>query len=377
MNPSAFAATGLLLPAVRFDACDAPDASPQGRLDHWRATVAPTVEIDVAPEQLTADWSVRTSGWNVGGTMIVLGSYSPQTLTRRPRPTGGDPFDHYVLHLNQAPQAFSLATAERRVSVGPRQSVLTDFAQPRSLQCGHGEVLSMFIPRPALDALLPRPLDLHGVLLEGACSTILASHLQSLSALLPRMTRKEAPDAMQATLQLVAASLAPSVHRLGLARPVTDGTLLQQIRRFMEDNLSDEGLGADRICAHFRISRSTLYRLFEAEGGVSSYLQDRRLLRIHGLLASPSQHCYLGRLAEDNGFKSATHFSRAFRAKFGYSPRETRAQRGCAAERSVDAPARAGANDVAGNVARTSTLGRWLTSSPSFAGEALAWRHGG
>ncbi|SFM92014.1 hypothetical protein [Variovorax sp. OV329] len=36
------------------------------------------------------------------------------------------------------------------------------------------------------------------------------------------------------------------------------------------------------------------------------------------------QRCYFGRLAADNGFKSATHFSRAFRAKSGHSPRETR-----------------------------------------------------
>ena len=127
----------------------------------------------------------------------------------------------------------------------------------------------------------------------------------------------------------------------------------------MEDHLAEEDLGADSICAHFRISRSTLYRLFEAEGGVLNYLQDRRLVRIHGLLASPTQRCYLGRIAADNGFKSATHFSRAFRAKFGYSPRETRTGQACVTGSS--------ARGAQGAAALDSTFGRWLISAPAIA----------
>jgi AraC-like DNA-binding protein len=65
-----------------------------------------------------------------------------------------------------------------------------------------------------------------------------------------------------------------------------------------------------------------LFRIFEREGGVANYVRDRRLLRVHALLAAPDQRRYLSRIAEDHGFTSATHFSRAFRAKFGYAPRK-------------------------------------------------------
>jgi AraC-like DNA-binding protein len=161
---------------------------------------------------------------------------------------------------------------------------------------------------------------------------------------------------MVATLQLLAASLAPTIDMLGLARPALEGALLRQIRQYMDEHLAEEDLGVDTLCAHFRVSRSTLYRLFEAEGGVLNYLQDRRLVRIHRLLASPMQRSYLGRIAADNGFKSATHFSRAFRAKFGYSPRETRIGQACVA-RVAHAPA----------VLDASTFGRWLVSAPAVA----------
>lgn len=340
----------LLLPAESFEPGEGSAAQ---RLERWRHCVGPALDVNVSPDEMRPGWSTSTTGWKLGGVMVVRGNYAPQVLTRRADAIAADQLDPYVLHLNQAPQAIQLDAAGRRISAGQRQLLLSDFAQPRALRC-EGDVLTVFIPRQALDALMPRQLDLHGVVPTGACATILASHLQSLASLLPAITQKEAPDAMVATVQLLAASLAPSVDRLGLARPAIEGALLRQIRQFMEHHLAEEDLGTDRICAHFRISRSTLYRLFESEGGVLSYLQDRRLTRIHALLASPSQRCYLGRLAADNGFKSATHFSRAFRAKFGHSPRETREGQICVA---------AGRASQA-SPSNESTFGRWITSVP-------------
>jgi len=338
----------LLLPAESFEPGE---GSAQQRIERWRACVGPALEVGIAADQMPPDWSTTTTGWNLGGVMAVRGNYAPQVLTRRAEAIAADKLDPYVLHLNQAPQPMHLDANGRRTTIGQRQLLLSDFAQPRSVHC-EGDVLTVFIPRKALDALLPRPLDLHGVVPTGACATILASHLKSLAALLPRITRKEAPDAMVATIQLLAASLAPSVDMLGLARPAVEGALLREIRQYMEDHLSEEDLGTDRICAHFRLSRSTLYRLFEADGGVIAYLQDRRLIRIHALLSSPTQRSYLSRIASDNGFKSATHFSRAFRAKFGHSPRETREGQLCVA----------GARTAPGSSANGSVFGRWLSA---------------
>lgn len=339
----------LLLPVETF----APgEGSAQQRLDRWRECVGPALDVGISPDEMPHDWSTVTRGWKLGDVMIVRGDYAPQVLTRRAAAIATDRLDPYVLHLNQAPQAIHLDAHGRRTSAGQRQLLLSDFAQPRSLRC-QGDVLTVFIPRNALDALLPRQLDLHGIVPTGACATILASHLQSLASLLPYITRKEAPEATVAITQLLAASLAPSVEMLGLARPAIEVALLRQIRHFIEEHLTDEDLGAARICAHFRISRSTLYRLFEAEGGVLSYLQGQRLLRIHALLASPTQRCYLGRLAADFGFKSATHFSRAFRAKFGYSPRETREGQLCATS----------VRRTKASPLHESTFGRWMTST--------------
>jgi len=93
-------------------------------------------------------------------------------------------------------------------------------------------------------------------------------------------------------------------------------------RHFIEQHLADETLGTDTVCAHLRISRSTLYRVFAGLGGVADYIRERRLSRVHRILSGSHDRLNMARLAEAHGFKSASHFSRAFRQEFGYSPSE-------------------------------------------------------
>ena len=67
------------------------------------------------------------------------------------------------------------------------------------------------------------------------------------------------------------------------------------------------------------ISRSNLYRVFKPKGGVASYIHRRRLVVIHRILSNPKEHRRVSIIAAQYGFISLAHFSRAFRAEFGYS----------------------------------------------------------
>jgi transcriptional regulator GlxA family with amidase domain len=57
---------------------------------------------------------------------------------------------------------------------------------------------------------------------------------------------------------------------------------------------------------------------------VAQYIKERRLARVHEILSQSSERPHIARLAESHGFKSAAHFSKAFREQFGYSAREVR-----------------------------------------------------
>jgi AraC-like DNA-binding protein len=104
------------------------------------------------------------------------------------------------------------------------------------------------------------------------------------------------------------------------------GLLRAQIRAHIAERLADPRLGPEAIArAHF-ISRSYLDRLFEDEPRtVAETIRDARLERCRQDLADPR---LAGRtildIALSWGFCSAAHFSRAFRARYGMSPRDAR-----------------------------------------------------
>jgi AraC-like DNA-binding protein len=125
---------------------------------------------------------------------------------------------------------------------------------------------------------------------------------------------------------MIAACFRTTAQSVARARPVIEATLLERIRAHIETILGSPGLSTDALCQAFGISRSALYRLFEPLGGVSAYIQARRLARAHADLARPTKAPRkIYDIAYRWGFVSEAHFSRAFRRAFGVTPGDVRA----------------------------------------------------
>jgi len=71
----------------------------------------------------------------------------------------------------------------------------------------------------------------------------------------------------------------------------------------------------------------------EPMGGVAAFIKQRRLKRIHAILADPRDRRPIAEVAYQHGFTGGAHFSRAFRRAFGYSPSEAREAREAGAAR--------------------------------------------
>ncbi|WP_377189632.1 helix-turn-helix transcriptional regulator [Ruegeria meonggei] len=94
------------------------------------------------------------------------------------------------------------------------------------------------------------------------------------------------------------------------------------IDSYIEDNLSDN-LSAFQLANTFSVSRSSLFRMFEDDGGVEAYILKRRLHRaFHGLRAMKPVKGAVRHIAENMGFFEAANFNRAFRREFGIPPSE-------------------------------------------------------
>ena len=102
-----------------------------------------------------------------------------------------------------------------------------------------------------------------------------------------------------------------------------------RIINYIEANLNDPELTPTRIADACKMTPRYLHHLFsENEETVSRYILRRRLEVCSRALVSEAQR---GRtvtsIAFDYGFNSPTHFGRVFRAKFGTTPREYRAEK--------------------------------------------------
>ncbi|MFJ6851844.1 helix-turn-helix domain-containing protein [Streptomyces sp. NPDC091271] len=107
-------------------------------------------------------------------------------------------------------------------------------------------------------------------------------------------------------------------------RELTDG-----IRRWVNAQLGDARLCPETIAAAHYVSVRRLHKLFEGENGtVSRWIQQRRLEECRRELGrGDGRPVKVSSVAQRWGFANAAHFSRAFRSRYGMSPRDWRQMR--------------------------------------------------
>ncbi len=295
------------------------------RAELWHAAVGQFYDV-VKPKAAAPDaFHMDLATWNLGPMVAVQAEFGPREQSRSRRKIRGDQLDHFRLIL-QMRGALRVDANGKQVEVAPGQMLLTDMARPETYSTDAGESIVLFLPRDLVDEALSRPLDLHGLVPVGSTASLLGDHLRAVARHASGMTIREARAVATSTVQLIAGALEATPAARERARPVMESTLLRQICRYVDLHLSEPGLSAEQICKAFKMSRATLYRLCAPLGGIAAYVKERRLERVHALLASAGKRPYLVRLADDHGFSSAGQLSHAFKERFGYSPSDAYAQ---------------------------------------------------
>ena len=96
------------------------------------------------------------------------------------------------------------------------------------------------------------------------------------------------------------------------------------INQTLETHLSDENFGIAELCNILNISRAQLHRKLKKLTGLSTshYIRSLRLHFAKELLNKSELN--ISEIAFNVGFSSATYFSKAFKAEFGFSPSDLR-----------------------------------------------------
>jgi AraC-like DNA-binding protein len=99
--------------------------------------------------------------------------------------------------------------------------------------------------------------------------------------------------------------------------------MFDKTRRYVQDNLYQPWLTPESVLAQVQLPRHTLYRLFQHEGGLGSYIRKCRLREAADeLVRYPDRQVI--EIAYSLGFNSASDFTRAFRRSYGMSPQDHR-----------------------------------------------------
>ena len=100
---------------------------------------------------------------------------------------------------------------------------------------------------------------------------------------------------------------------------------LNQLKKLLAENLSDDSYGIPEVCRGLGISRVHLHRKLKALTGesTSQYIRNYRLRKAKILLETKDLN--ISEVAYSVGFKDPAYFSRTFSELFGESPSESRA----------------------------------------------------
>lgn len=294
------------------------------RIDAW--TFYMDSLFETKPLHDDSDFNAQFLFYMVDHCAFGSARFTPQQYQRTTHAYNDYRPDHVYLQLILS-GGYSGYNGRRELQVQSGDIVLYDLGLETKTVTGACDSINMFIARdvasdlgllanPHVGTKLPRGSRLAG---------ILGSYMHGISMKMPGMTYQEATIATQDILHMIRASFAAKqkgVDQLDDA-PELGSAQTQRICNWIEGQLGNPGLSVKEICNSTYVSRSTLYRLFEKFGGVTSYIHSRRLSNcFKDLVMLNHPDLTVTQISEHWGYKNYPQFSRLFKRRYGFSPRE-------------------------------------------------------
>lgn len=243
------------------------------------------------------------------------------------RAQAGQGDDDYVVMLLNRGGREVVAQDGRSTQMRPGDVVVWDSTRPITFDVIEPLTKrSLFVPRAALREVGAGAVDVSGaVIARGSASTeLLAGYLDVLARTIDRLTPAAVASARNATLNLVAAALDPGKES-DRAYPVGSPELRARIDQWIDQNLDRVDLNAATIAVEHHLSVRTVHRVFERSGDrVGTVIRARRLARARHELVTTDDP--ITAIAARWQFYDLSHFTRAFRARYGLSPGRYRAE---------------------------------------------------
>lgn len=219
-----------------------------------------------------------------------------------------------------------LARPAKRGDVALGGGILAvDLDQPVRLLRGSCRHVTILVPRHLMSDMFTDPGALHGRVLapQTPKGAYLVGRVASLADRLRHMNVDHAHRELHEIVELITDTFAEQAGLKGSQRAVARAMSFDHARRYVNANLSDSDLTPEQVINSIGLSRPTIYRLFQHEGGLNTYIRDLRLrVAATDLMHFPDMP--VRDISSGVGFKSASDFSRAFRRAYGIAPQDVR-----------------------------------------------------
>ncbi|HTK00262.1 MAG TPA: helix-turn-helix domain-containing protein, partial [Bordetella sp.] len=298
------------------------------QLPAWRDRIGHVLDVPISRAQLADGFHGCMDSWRVGDLLFMdcrTGSYSQSRPVTR---ISTDAIRQYVFHVAvEGHISTETGLYPRRQAVQSQPGILAlDMNQPMWMERSACRLFAIFVPRALVDSVLPNAEAIHGRVVEyqSPLARLIPAELVHLRQTLSDMTADQAYDAIRDVALLLAAAFGRQAGLIGDARIALRSVLFGKVRRYIDAHLNQPDLTPDSVLRASGLSRPTLYRLFEHEGGLAAYIRTRRLREAADELCVPSGRAVID-IAYGLGFGSAAAFNHAFRRAYDMAPLDFRA----------------------------------------------------
>jgi AraC-like DNA-binding protein len=295
------------------------------QFSYWREVLCEAfVSLDPVRQRMEPGFAGEVCSSPLGRTMQTSVASRAQFLNRRTEEIRRNPVEFIFVNF-QLEGSCVVRQDGHEALVKTGDFSIVDTTRPYFLDFRDDwRVLSFRVPRTQLLAKLAAPREAMARCLSGShgaglVATRFAHSLQDLDDDLSEVSQECLSSALNC---VVTATLGSTPETREQDRPSLQRAARSAVEGYIADHLADPSLSPHTIAARFRMSRRSLYSLFEASPlSVSGTIRTLRLDRSAHDLLRPNRPSIL-EVALRWGFSDLSHYSRLFKRRFGASPRE-------------------------------------------------------
>jgi AraC-like DNA-binding protein len=305
------------------------EVAPNQRLAYWTDMVCDTyVQLDCESFAGTRTIEGRIARAELATLSLSQVTSTPQVVRRTPAKIARASEDYFLVSVQTAGRGV-VSQDGRDARLAPGDFALYDSTRPYTLSFDADfQQLVLMLPGRLLRTELPETERLTATAVSGArgAGHLMINMIRTLADDIDTLAPESAAAVADSVRQILVAGLStlPAARRAPLSQ--LHAYHLERIRACVRARLRDPGLSVASVAAELRMSPSTLHRCWGAQAcSLADWIWSQRLDGAQRDLCDPGlAGRSVSEIAFSWGFSDAAHFSRAFRARFGRSPRELR-----------------------------------------------------